>query len=416
MLALVDANSFYARCEQAFRPDLDGKPVAVLSNTDGCIVARNAEAKALGVPDLEPYFMHKKFLKQHGVVMFSSNYELYGDMSRRMMDILGSMVGDLEVYSIDEAFLQLLPTTKDLKVFGVHLKETIRQCLGLPVCVGIAPTKTLAKMANKAAKKISALGGVCVMDTQLKREWVLKRFKTRDIWGVGQWISERLGLMGIHTAYELSQASPKQLRKHFSVVMERTIRELNGEPCLTLDQEPAPKQQIICSRSFSHKIFDKVELQQALSKYAESAGEKLREQDGLTNLMLVFVEVMRSGIRSGFQQVVKLEMHTNDSRVLAKAAMDAAGELFRPGQPHHKAGIMLLELKHRQPEQLHLFTPQQSERSRIVMAALDAVNRRYGNGTMHLASQGIRPGWTLARNLKSPNWTTHWNELPQVSC
>lgn len=415
MYALVDGNSFYASCEQIFRPDLKGKPVVVLSNNDGCIVARNAAAKALGIPDLEPYFKQKDLLDKHGVHVFSSNYELYGDISRRMMDILGSMVGDIEVYSIDEAFLQLLSTTKDYKAFGQRLKDSVGRDIGMPVCAGIAPTKTLAKLANRAAKKIPVLNGVCAMDTKAKQEWVLKRFETRAIWGVGARISARLAEMGITTAYQLSQASPKHLRKHFSVVLERTVRELNGEPCIPLDEEPAPKKEIICSRSFSHKIHTALELQQAMSKYADRACEKLRQQDGLTSMFMIFVESSRfKGPQYSNQKIVKLDRYTNDTRVISTAASQAAGELFRPNVPFHKCGILLMELKERQPEQLHFFTPQQTTESRQLMKSLDAVNQRFGRGTLTLANQGINPSWKMARERMSPRYTTNWNELPLV--
>lgn len=415
MYALVDGNSFYASCEQIFRPDLKGKPVVVLSNNDGCIVARNAAAKALGIPDLEPYFKQKDLLDKHNVHVFSSNYELYGDISRRMMDTLGSMVGDIEIYSIDECFLRLLSTTKDYKSFGHRLKETVGRDIGMPVCAGIAPTKTLAKLANRAAKKIPVLNGVCAMDTKAKQEWVLKRFETRAIWGVGARISAGLAEMGITTAYQLSQASPKHLRKQFSVVLERTIRELNGEPCIPLDEEPSPKKEIICSRSFSHKIHTSLELQQAMSKYADRACEKLRQQDGLTSMFMAFVESSRfKGPQYSNHKIVKLDRYTNDTRVISAAASQAAGELFRPNVPFHKCGILLMELKERQPEQLHFFTPQQSSESRQLMKSLDTVNQRYGRGTLKLANQGINPSWKMAREKMSPRYTTNWKELPRV--
>ncbi len=415
MYALVDGNSFYASCEQIFRPDLIDKPVVVLSNNDGCIVARNAQAKALGIPDLVPYFQQKDLLDQQGVHVFSSNYELYGDISRRMMDILGSLVGDIEIYSIDEAFLRLLSTTKDYNAFGHVLKDRVKRELGMPVCAGIAPTKTLAKLANKAAKKIPALKGVCAMDSKAKQDWVLKRFETRAIWGVGARISARLAEMGIHTAYQLAHASSKHLRKRFSVILERTVRELNGEPCIPFDEEPAPKKEIICSRSFSRKLTNCDELQQAMSKYADRACEKLRQQDGLTAMFMVFVESSRfKGPQYANQKIVKLDRYTNDIRVISAAASRAAGELFRPNVPFHKCGILLMELKERRPEQLHFFTPQQSTESRRLMDSLDAVNRRFGRGTLALANQGLNPSWKMARGMMSPRYTTNWSEIPTV--
>lgn len=307
-------------------------------------------------------------------------------------------------------------TAKDYQAFGRGLKEAVLQQIGMPTCVGIAPTKTLAKLANRAAKKIPRLGGVCTLGIDVRREWVLRHFGTRDVWGIGARISARLADLGIHTAYDLAKAGPKDIRKQFSIMTERTVRELNGEACFELEQQPKPKQQIICSRSFSRKIYDRVELEQAVSTYAERASEKLREQDGLTQQLLVFVDLMKNGNRWGRQRLVKLDMHTNDSRVIVQAAKQAVSGLFQKGEPHHKAGVMLLELIDRKPEQLHFFTPQQSEKSRYLITSVDAVNKRFGRDTLHLASRGIAPTWTLARRMRSPAYATRWEDLPRVKC
>lgn len=417
MYSLIDGNSFYASCEQIFRPELRNRPVVVLSNNDGCIVARNKEAKALGVPDLEPYFKHKGFLARHQVKVFSSNYELYGDISQRMMNILGDMAGDIEVYSIDEAFLRLLSTTSDYDAFGQQVKERIQQWVGMPVCVGTAPTKTLAKLANRVAKKVTKFNGVCALDAPEKWEWVLRRIPTQDIWGVGGRLSRRLADIGIRTGYDLAKADPKYIRKHFSVVLERTVRELGGEPCLPLDMDPEPKKEIVCSRSFGRKIYERRQLQEALGQYAIRAAEKLRRQNGITALLWVFVESSRfAGPYYRNQQLIQLECATNDTRVISSAARSAAGAMFRPDIPFHKAGIGLLELMDSRYQQGDFFAEQQSGKSRQLMESLDAVNKKFGRGTLSLASEGINPPWAMARQLKSPSFTTRWSDIPVIKC
>jgi DNA polymerase V len=356
-------------------------------------------------------------LEKHKVIVCSSNYELYGDISRRMMDVLGTMAGDLEVYSIDEAFLQLLSTTVDHNQLGQHIKATVWKSIGMPVCVGIAPTKTLAKLANRAAKKIARLNGVCTLDTTVRQEWVLQRVNTSDIWGVGDRISTRLGEMGIHTGLDLARASPKHLRKSFSVVLERTVRELNGESCMPLELQPASKQEILCSRSFSKKLRDLVGLQEAIASYAARACEKLRAQNTLTSTIRVFVESNRfSGTYYVNQRIVKLAHLTNDTRTISSAARQAVGEMFRPDTPFHKCGIGLLDLREIRPEQIDFFSAKQSAKSQDLMVSLDAINRRFGRGTLALASQGIRPEWRMSRDMLSPSYTTKWSDIPKVRC
>lgn len=417
MYALVDGNSFYASCEKIFRPDWRDRPLVVLSNNDGCIVARCALAKALKVPDLLPYFQVKDLLAKHQAIVCSSNYELYGDISRRMMDVLGTKAGNVEVYSIDEAFLQLLSTTRDYNQLGRNIKATVWQSIGMPVCVGIAPTKSLAKLANRAAKKIPRLGGVCTLDTVERREWVLQRIGTKDVWGIGGRISARLAVMGVHTGLDLIRTDPKHLRKHFSVVLERTVRELNGEPCMPLELQPPPKKEILCSRSFSHKITELVELQEAIASYAARACEKLRAQNSLTSTLRVFVEANRfKGVYYGNQRIMMLDHLTNDTRMISNAAREAVAAMYRTGVPFHKCGIGLLDLRAARPEQLNFFAGHQSEKSQILMSALDAVNRRWGRGTLQLASQGIRPQWRMSRNMLSPSYTTKWSDIPKVRC
>lgn len=417
MYSLVDGNSFYASCEKIFRPDWQRRPVVVLSNNDGCVVARCKIAKEAGVPDLVPYFQVKAQLKRINAVVCSSNYELYGDISQRMMTTLGRHCGRVEIYSIDEAFLQLPSTTTDYNAFGKHIKEDVFQCVRMPVCVGTAPTKTLAKLANRVAKKMPRLDGVCTLDTPEKWEWVLKRTKTGDVWGIGRRISTRLAEMGIHTALELAQSNPKDIRRKFSVVVERTLRELNGEACIPLEEDPEPKKEIICSRSFSKKIYDSYELQEAIATYAANACEKLRAQGSLTATLQVYVLSNRfSGNYYQNQHTIKLDHYTNDTITIASAARKAAAGMFRPDTPFHKCGIALLDLREHTPEQLNVFGEHQSEKSRTLMSTLDSINKKFGRGSLALASQGIDPDWAMIRKMQSPCYTTRWSDIPVVKC
>ncbi len=415
MYALVDCNTFYASCELIFNPSLRGKPLVVLSNNDGCIIARNAEAKALDIPGFKPYFQIESKLKRNKVHVFSSNYELYGDISARVMNLLEPFATEMEVYSIDEAFLRL--HTDDYQKHGEAIKQTIWQQVRMPVCVGIAPSKTLSKLANHAAKKIPKLKGVCVLDEPHKWEWLLARLTTDEVWGVGRRLSEGLHKLGIHNALQLAQANPKYLRRHFSVVLERTIRELNGEPCLDLDLCPAPRKEIICTRSFAYKVTALEELQQAISLYAARACEKMRKQNGLTANIWIYLE--STDKKTGYsrpQRVLRLPFLTNDSRQISSVAASALRELYRPGIRYKKCGIGLLDVRTQKYEQNDFFSPRQSEQSRKVMRVMDRVNQRYGSHSIKLLNSGIDAKWMMKREHMSPRYTTRWSDIPLVKC
>jgi len=414
MFALVDCNTFYASCEAVFNPAVRGKPVVVLSNNDGCIIARNAEAKALGIPGMLPFFQVRKQVEEAGCHIFSSNYELYGDLSARVMKLMEPYATEMEVYSIDEAFLRL--HCKDYQIHGQAIKDMLWQQVRMPVCVGIAPTKTLAKLANHAAKKIPRLKGVCVLDKPEKWEWLLARIPLDSVWGVGARLKKRLNEMGIYNALELAQSDARWLRRRFSVVLEKTIRELNGEPCMDLELEPEPKKEIICSRSFSYKITELHELQQAVSLYASRACEKMRRQKGLTANLWVYLESFEHGERFYRHRFVKLPCLTNDTRIIAQAGADAIAEIFRPGLRYKKCGIGLLDLCTKKYEQLDFYAPQQSEKSRTLMKTVDRINERYGKYSVQLANTGIQPKWIMSRNFKSPAYTTRWADIPIVRC
>lgn len=414
MYALVDANSFFASCEQLFRPDLRGKPVVVLSNNDGCIVARSKEAKTLGIPDLEPYFKQKPLLEKHGVHVFSSNYELYGDISKRIMTTLEMFSPEIEVYSIDEAFLSLAGMQCHLPSYGRHIRTTIMTHVGMPVGVGIARTKTLSKLANYIAKKSPKCNYVCVIDDLSGWKNVFKKIAVGHVWGIGRRLSRRLADLNIYTVYDLMQQNSKLMRKRFSVNLARTIDELNGTECYGLEQSPEPKKQIFSTRSFGRKITCCHELEQSVSQYASRACVKLRQQKHLVKTITVFASAPHFIERPYSRSVVMaLPVPTNDTRTIITAARHAIRDvIYKPGVAFARAGVGLLELLPERPEQLDVFTCRQSLKSRQLMAVLDDVNAT--QCPVFFASQGIDPQWKMTRNLKSPSYTTKWRDLPKV--
>ena len=412
MLALVDCNSFYASCEQVFRPDLRGRAIVVLSNNDGCIVARNRQAKALGVPGFGAYFKIANQLQQQGVVVFSSNYELYGDLSQRVMECLNDFSPELEIYSIDEAFLSLEGFKCNLTDYGREMRRTIWRHVRIPVSVGIAPSKTLAKVANHVAKKQKKYQGVFALDAEHKRIAALRSLPLDEVWGIGRRLSRQLNGLGLATALDLSRQHPKKLRRHFSVNMERTIRELNGDPCINLDQQPETKKQIFSTRSFGERVYTLEGLQEAVSCYASRAMEKLRRQDSLTSTVQIFIQTSRyDQINYSRSTVVKLPYPTNDTRLVVQKLREAIPSLYKSGLPYYKAGVGLLELSSADNQQLDLLTAQQPSSSYRLMDTLDTINQRSA-GDLFLASNGIERRWGMKRFKKSPAYTTRWDQLP----
>ncbi len=414
MLALVDCNACYASCEQIYRPDLRGKPIVVLSNNDGCIVTRNKEAKALNIPDLEPYFKIKHLLQQHQVHVFSSNYELYGDTSQRIMSMLEGYGNAIEVYSIDEAFLDVDGFT-DLYAHGQLIKQACWKEQRMPVCVGIAPTKTLAKLANHIAKKSVKLNGVCMIENSTEWQKVFSKLPVNKVWGVGSRIAKRLADCHILTVEDLRQQNPKELRADFGVTLERTIRELNGEPCLSLDTQPSPKQQIFCSRSFSKKITSLHDLNESVANYAVRAAEKLRRQNSLARRVYVMMQTSRfTTPYYGNSLSTPLLYPTNDSRHIVEAALRISTHLYRQGYVYAKAGVGLLDLVENTFQQEDFFTANQTLASQDMMTTLDKINQRYGQGVMFLGRQGIQRQWHMCREMKSPAYTTRVSDVPIV--
>lgn len=414
MYALVDCNSFYASCEQVFRPDLQGQPVIVLSNNDGCVVARNKAAKALDIPDLEPYFKIKSILQRYKVHVFSSNYELYADLSQRVMQTLEAFSPDAEVYSIDETFLQLDSLAVDYLSYAYKIKHTVKRHVGIPVSVGIAKTKTLSKLANVIAKKSAKCQGVCVIESIAAWLPVFRKLPVTVVWGVGARIGRCLSSEGITSVYDLLNANPEQIRKRYNVCLERTVRELQGERCIGLYQEPEPRQQIIRSRMFGQRVYDRSLLHEAVCRHAARASEKLRQQKSLVKTLWVFVKTSRFDHKPYRQSAVaQLPYPTNDSRIIQKVAKQAVNQIYLSGYAYSKAGIGLIEIIPECPDQKDLFQPGQSVKDSQLMAVIDNIKKR--DLPIGFASQGLgQCQWRLKRALKSPAYTTRWEELPSI--
>ena len=415
MFALVDCNSCYASCEQIFRPELRGKPVVVLSNNDGFIVARSKEAKLLGLGDLQPFFKVEHILKQHDVAIFSSNYPLYGDISNRVMTTLKAFSPEVEVYSIDEMFLNFDGMPWDLKEYGQQIKHKLWQDIRMPVGVGIGPSKTLSKLASRAAKTIAKCNGVCVLDEPHKWQWLQKRLPVIQVWGVGKRLAKRLERFDIHTVYDLAQADAKTLRREVSVNLERTINELNGIACYPLEEQPPAKKQIYCTRSFGKKLTELLPIKQAVAVYASRAAEKLRAQNSLVQSIQVFLNT--SPFESGYVSrsiVCQTPFPTNDSREIVSAALQGLASIYKPGHRYLKAGVGLLDVCDRSFNQYDLFHQGQSNRSDKVMRVLDNTNLKHGRNALFIGSEGVVQKWAMRQQYKSPAYTTQWSDIPVV--
>lgn len=417
MFALVDVNSFYASCETVFRPDLRGKPVVVLSNNDGCVIARSAEAKALKIPMGAPYFKLKNDFRRHNVQVFSSNYALYADMSNRVMTTLEDMAPAVEIYSIDEAFMCLdgMQRLTSLDDLGRKVRARIKQETHLTVGVGIAQTKTLAKLANHAAKKWSKTGGVLDLSNIDRQKKLLALVPVEDVWGVGRRISKKLNAMGITTAKDLAEQSTYIIRKHFNVVLERTVRELRGEPCLELEEFAPTKQQIVCSRSFGSRITEYMDMRQAVCAFAERAAEKLRKERQYCKQIAVFVRTSphaEGEVFYGNQANGKLLTPSNDTRDIIRVAMDALDQIWLDGHRYMKAGVMLGDFFSQGVSQLNLFDEYRPQpNSEALMRVVDGFNQS-GKASLFFAGQGIEKSWAMKREMLSPAYTTRFADLP----
>lgn len=416
MFAHVDVNSFYASCEKIFRPDLKDKPVIVLSNNDGCVIARSSEAKALGIKMGHPYFkLPDSYLKNNNIHVFSSNYALYADMSQRVMDTIESLIPELEVYSIDEAFCDV--TTLDQLIpfvtLGHKIRSAVKQHTHLTVGVGIGQTKTLAKLANYAAKKWSKTQGVVDLTDQRRQIKLMSLTPVEEIWGVGRSLSQQLHKFNIKTALDLAKWSPLEAKKQFSVVLERTIRELNGESCLTLESISASRQQIVCSRSFGTKVTDIAILSEAISNYTARAAEKLREDKQYCKHITVFIKTSPFDSKQIYYSNASSEKlsATSDTRKLLAVANRLLKQIWVEGREYQKAGVILNDFCQTETNQYDLFSDSNVNlRSEKLMTTLDKINKMCSS-KLFFASQGVTGQWKMKQNFLSPAYTTRINDL-----
>ena len=417
LLALVDCDNFYASCERVFRPDLKEVPIVVLSNNDGCVIARSKEAKAMGIKMGVPWFQVKKAYLAQGGKVFSSNFALYGDLSKRVMNILDGMVKKIEVYSIDEAFLDLqhTPNRNEAYEFGIYCRNTIRQWVGIPVRIGIAPTKTLTKVASHVAKNINGGTGVCCLSDQKDISHILKTLPIKEVWGIGHNLSRQLNQLGVYSAYELAQMDIRFIRTKFSVVLERTVRELRGESCIQIEDHSEPKKQIVVSRSFKSKIDNLNGLKPLISNFAVRAGEKLRYEKQKCSRVSVFIYTSRFNKKlqhRGFDSF-QLPFPVDDTRSILMGANKALNVIFRKGYPYAKAGVLLSQFSHPAFIQKSLFevTDQQHlKQDGNLMQTIDELNDNQTQ--VYYASQypaGLSP---IQKAMVSPKYTTNWWELP----
>jgi DNA polymerase V len=416
-IALIDVNNFYVSCERVFNPKLKNKPVVVLSNNDGCAISRSNEAKALGVVMGAPWFKMQELVKQHGIIGLSSNYALYADMSNRVMTTLNDFSPNQEVYSIDECFLDLTGFNLDLKAYGQEMRSRILRWTGLPVCVGVGSTKTLAKLANHIAKKQSQFDGVCNLNqlTEDELNKVFSNIEVGKVWGVGRRLASKLKALGINTVLDLKQADPEYLRGQFSVVMAKTVSELNGTVCIELEEIAPPKKQILSSRSFGHTVRDFNSLAESITLYMSRAAEKLRKQNSFAGSVHVYIRTSpfkfdEPNYSNGM--TIPMPSPSDDSRQLVKIALWALKRIYRPGFNYAKAGVMLSEIVPKAGIQNDLFSQLAfNQKSEALMSAMDAINRKMGRESIKLASEGFKRPWQMRQNSKSLNYTTCWKGL-----
>ncbi|EBV2165534.1 DNA polymerase V subunit UmuC [Salmonella enterica subsp. enterica serovar Eastbourne] len=419
MFGLADVNSFYASCEKVFRPDLRDKPVLVLSNNDGCCIARSKEAKRLGIRMGDPWFKIREQQYSEKLYVFSSNYELYASLSNRVMSCLEELAPRVEQYSIDEMFLDLRGVDNALRFeeFGVQLREHVYACTRLTIGVGMGPTKTLAKSAQWASKEWPAFRGVLALTPgdPARTAKLLSLQPVQEIWGVGSRIARKLNTMGITTALQLARANIAFIRKNFNVVLERTVRELNGESCIPLEEAPPPKQQIVCSRSFGERITTYDDMRQAVCQYAERAAEKLRGERQYCRHISVFIKTSPFSATEPYYGNVaseKLLTATQDTRDIIAAAARALERIWRDGHRYAKAGVMLNDFSGSGIAQLNLFDEQPPRpHSKELMRVVDGINHS-GLGQVWFAGRGIVPQWKMKREMLSPAYTTRWTDIP----
>lgn len=420
MYGLLDCNNFFVSCQRVFRPDLKRRAVVVLSNNDGCVIARSNEVKALGIAMGAPYFQILDKIKRHNIEVFSSNFSLYGDMSHRVMQILEELCPRVEIYSIDEAFLDLAGM-EDLNGFACSVRDKVYQWTGIPNSIGVAPTKTLAKLANHWAKKNTSFQGVCVLDTPEKIDEALFHVNVDDIWGIGRRMGQKLYSAGIYTGADLKGVDRSWMRRHFTVVGERLLLELQGISCLPLDEASVPKKSIQVSRSFSNQITTYEDLRQMVSSYIMRACEKLRHSGQKARCLMVYIRTNK--FRPNDPQyaqtgVIELPQASDDDRILIQAAHAILQRIYRSDHRYHKAGVTLADFCPRQDVQKSLFpisqVYQEEEKQTALFQAVDQINHRYGKGTVVLGACGVNLHWRDRKQKTSKRYTTHWDQLVVV--
>lgn len=417
-IALIDGNNFYVSCERVFNPKLEGTPVVVLSNNDGCAVARSNEAKALGIKMGTPWFQMRDLARQHGIVALSSNYALYADMSNRMMAILAQFSPEQEIYSIDECFLGLEGFEHhDLVEYGQRMRKQVRQWVGIPVCIGIAKTKTLAKLANHCAKKgLAGTEGVCdfgrMSDAELSK--LFAGIEVGEVWGIGRQLTNKLAGLNITTVEDLRQADGSMLGEQFSVTVERTVAELNAVPCIELEQEAPNKQQIQSSRSFGSYVHELEQLMEAVASYIAIAAEKLRTQGSLAGMVQVYIRTNPHKNAPQYQRglTIPLPEASDDTLRLTRAALWGLKRIYKPGYAYQKAGVALLNLADAATSQMDLFSKGRDNTK--LMQVMDRINGIWGRGTLRSAAEGIEKSWKMKRERVSPGYTTCWGQEPVV--
>ncbi len=417
MYGLADCNNFYASCERVFNPSLQNLPVVILSNNDGCVISRSNEAKLLGIKMGQPIFELQELVEINNVKVFSSNFILYGDMSTRVMDTLKSFSPSTEIYSIDEAFLDLSGIdNKKLNNLGINIVETVKRNTGIPISLGISKTKTLAKIASKLCKKYPKLNGVCVMIDDSDIYKVLKKFPIEDVWGIGRKYSKKLNNMGVHTAYDFINLSPVWIKSNMSIVGVKTWKELKGEACIEFEEIISDKKQICTSRSFSKNIDDLEELYKSIAHFTSISAEKLRKQKCVTGQIQVFIltNVFRKDLPQYYQSVVvPLENHTDSTLELVKFACKALSKIYKQGYYYKKAGVILTEISKKSETPGSLFCETDLVKHNNLMDTIDKLNRHYGKHSIKLLAEGVE-GIKSKRMLLSPKYTTSWSDIIEV--
>ena len=418
IIALVDCNNFYVSCERVFNPSLEGKPVAVLSNNDGCIVSRSNELKALNIPMGAPGFKYEGLIQKNGGVLLSSNYALYGDMSSRVMEVLNQFSPEVEIYSIDEAFLKLndLPIS-NLEEYGRQIMHIVKKYTGIPVSVGISRSKTLAKIANHYAKHFAGYQGSLALMEAEKIEKALKQTPVEEIWGIGRQYAKFLRQNKIETAWDLRNAPEDFILHYLTKVGYKTVLELQGYSCIDLEETPSPKKSIVCSKSFSKQVSDLSELEEAISTYITRGAEKLRHQHSVAGFMMVFLNTNRfkEGPQYNNSTQTKLSVPTAYTPDLIKIGLELLRDVYLPGFEYKKAGVMFADLIDEKDVPLNFLEPNYlDDKRKKLIDAIDKLNRVWGRDTVFFASSGIKKDWEMKRAKLSPFYTTRWQDLPKV--